>query len=46
MDNLRESMELEALEEILEEEFNPELFYKALSNALAQLENYNSAEAA
>ena len=36
MDNLRDSMELETLEEILEEEFNPELFYTALSNALAQ----------
>lgn len=45
MDNLRESIELEALEEILEEEFQPELFYKALSNALAQLD-HRSAEAA
>ncbi len=45
MSDLREELELEALEEILEEEFNPELFYKALSNALEQLEHY-SAEAA
>ncbi len=45
MDNLRESIELETLEEILEEEFQPELFYKALSNALANLDHY-SAEAA
>lgn len=46
MDNLRDSMELETLEEILEEEFNPELFYTALSNALAQLEQHSAAEAA
>lgn len=45
MSDLREELELEALEEMLEEEFNPELFYKALSNALEQLEQY-SAEAA
>ena len=42
MEQLRESFEQEALEEYLEEEFNPELFYKALTNALAQLEQYNS----
>ena len=45
MDDLRESMELDALEEMLEEEFNPELFYRALKNALAQLDSYD-AEAA
>lgn len=45
MEHLRESIEQEVLEEYLEEEFNPELFYKALTNALAQLEHY-SAEAA
>jgi hypothetical protein len=45
MDDLLESMEREALEEMLEEEFNPDVFYRALSNALAQLEHY-SAEAA
>lgn len=45
MEHLRESFEQEVLEEYLEEEFNPELFYKALTNALAQLEHY-SAEAA
>lgn len=44
MDNLRDTMEQETLEELLEEEFNPELFYTALSNALDQLEHY-SAEA-
>ena len=46
MDDLRESMELDALEEYLAEEFNPELFYKALSNALQQLEQLDAAEAA
>jgi len=46
MDNLREMLEQEALEEYLEEEFNPELFYKALSNALAQLDHFERAEAA
>ena len=46
MDNLRDRMELETLEEILEEEFNPELFYTALSNALAQLKQSSAAEAA
>ena len=45
MSDLREDMELEDLEELLEEEFNPELFYKALSNALEQLEHLG-AEAA
>lgn len=45
MDDLLESMEREALEEMLEEEFNPEVFYHALSNALAQLEHH-AAEAA
>jgi hypothetical protein len=45
MDNLRDTMEQETLEELLEEEFNPELFYTALSNALDQLE-HDSAEAA
>ena len=38
MNNLNDELELSDLEELLEEEFNPELFYKALSNALAQLE--------
>lgn len=42
---MNEEQELEALEEMLQEEFNPELFYKALSNALDQLAQY-SAEAA
>lgn len=46
MDDLIESMEREALEEMLEEEFNPDVFYKALSNALAQLEQFSAAEAA
>ena len=45
MSNLREELELDVLEEMLEEEFNPELFYKALTNALEQLEHF-SAEAA
>ncbi|MEE4282122.1 MAG: hypothetical protein V2I41_09260 [Pseudomonadales bacterium] len=46
MDDLIESWEREALEEMLEEEFNPDVFYKALSNALAQLEHFSAAEAA
>lgn len=46
MDDLRESMELEALEEFLAEEFNPDLFYKALTNALQQLEQIEAQEAA
>ena len=46
MDNLRDMLEQEALEEYLQEEFNPELFYKALSNALAQLDHYEGVEAA
>ncbi len=46
MDNLRDMLEQEALEEFLQEEFNPELFYKALSNALAQLDQFEGAEAA
>ncbi len=45
MEDLRESFEQEALEEYLEEEFDPELFYKALTNALAQLKHFD-AEAA
>ena len=45
MDDLSEQLELEAIEELLEEEFDPELFYKALSRALVQLEQA-SAEAA
>jgi len=45
MDYLREDMELEAFEETVEEEFNPELFAKALNNALSQLDHY-MAEAA
>ena len=36
----------EQIEQLLEEEFNPELFYRALTNALAQLENFNDEEAA
>lgn len=46
MDNLRESLEQDALEEFLAEEFNPELFYKALRNALRQLEHLEAEEAA
>lgn len=46
MDDLIDSWEREALEEMLEEEFNPDVFYKALSNALAQLEHHSAAEAA
>jgi len=46
MDDLRESMELEALEEFLAEEFNPDLFYEALTNALQQLEQIEAQEAA
>lgn len=39
MTDLNHQLEQEELEELLNEEFNPELFYKALSNALAQLES-------
>lgn len=46
MDDLQNGKEQEALEEFLAEEFNPELFYKALSNALEQLEHIDAAEAA
>ena len=50
MDNLTNDLqadaELEALENFLEEEFNPDLFYTALSNALDQLESLQRAEAA
>ncbi len=41
MSELLNDMEAEELEELLQEEFNPELFYKALSNALQQLERYS-----
>lgn len=34
------------IDEIFQDEFNPELFYKALSNALNQLEDMAAAEAA
>ncbi len=46
MDNLKEMLEQEAIEEYLAEEFNPDLFYRALSNALEQLEHFEDAEAA
>lgn len=46
MDDLHDSLEQEAIEQFLEEEFDPELFYKALTNALAQLKNFEDAEAA
>jgi len=45
MDNLHDDMDRMAIEEILEEEFKPELFFKALTNALEQLDQY-TAEAA
>ena len=46
MSNLDQQYEREELEELLQEEFNPDLFYKALNNALEQLENYQEVEAA
>ena len=46
MSNLDQQYEREELEELLREEFNPDLFYKALNNALEQLENYQEVEAA
>ena len=46
MSNLREQFEQEDLEELLQEEFNPDLFYKALHNALQQLESLEEVEAA
>ena len=44
MSNLREQFEQEDLQELLREEFNPDLFYKALNNALAQLETLHEGE--
>ncbi len=41
MSDLKEQFEKEDLEDLLEDDFNPELFYKALSNALDQLENFD-----
>lgn len=41
MSDLLQDMEREELQELLQEEFNPDLFYKALSNALAQLDQYD-----
>ena len=46
MSDLREQFEQEDLEDILQEEFNPDLFYKALNNALQQLESLGDQEAA
>ena len=46
MDDLQNGIEQESLEEFLAEEFNPDLFYRALSNALQQLEHIDAAEAA
>jgi len=46
MDDLHDSSEQEAIEQYLAEEFDPELFYKALTNALAQLKSFEGAEAA
>ncbi len=42
----RTEVEQEDIEELLEEEFNPELFLRALKNALAQLENFDEDAAA
>jgi len=39
MNDLQTELDLDEIEEMLEEEFNPELFYRALSNALEQLEH-------
>ena len=41
MGELRDQFEQEDLEELLQEDFDPDLFYKALSNALEQLENFD-----
>ena len=46
MDDLHDSLEQEAIEQYLAEEFDPELFYRALSNALVQLKSFEGAEAA
>ncbi|MEM7099954.1 MAG: hypothetical protein AAF541_16925 [Pseudomonadota bacterium] len=46
MSNLDQEYDREELNELLQEEFNPDLFYQALNNALAQLENYQEVEAA
>ena len=42
MNDADHDLELEDIEDILEEEFQPELFYKALSNALEQLKQIAS----
>ncbi|MEM9623363.1 MAG: hypothetical protein AAF993_17060 [Pseudomonadota bacterium] len=41
MSDVQHELDSQELQELLQEEFNPELFYKALSNALAQLEQYD-----
>ena len=46
MSDLLEQFEEEDLKELLEERFDAERFYKALSNALVQLENFDSEQAA
>ncbi|MEM7078963.1 MAG: hypothetical protein AAF513_10070 [Pseudomonadota bacterium] len=46
MNEDQNALQREEIEEILAEEFNPELFYKALRNALSQLDQHDEAEAA
>ncbi|MFT7651537.1 MAG: hypothetical protein ACI9ON_001598 [Limisphaerales bacterium] len=41
MSDYDNQQETEDLYELMEDDFNPERFYTALSNALQQLENYN-----
>ena len=42
MNEQYDDVELEELADILEEEFDPDLFYRALTNALVQLDSYMS----
>jgi hypothetical protein len=41
MSDYDNQQEIEDLYELMEDDFNAERFYAALSNALQQLENYN-----
>lgn len=46
MNELHEQLEMDAQDELLQEEFDPQRFFKALTNALVQLEHFQAAEAA
>ena len=46
MNELHEELETDVRDELLQEEYDPQCFFKALTNALVQLEHYQAAEAA